>query len=126
MKLVNTSLQKLATHKKIWVIVIAILAFSTFWHVLTIEKHKKDLIAATESYKSTAEKDFNLTYQNINDMIKQVYQKANTKVASMQDKDKITEIVEQRNKEVSKLRITSLWKSYCLDEPQEQECAGVV
>jgi hypothetical protein len=27
---------------------------------------------------------------------------------------------------VSKLRITSLWKSYCLDEPQEQECAGVV
>ncbi|MBA4249510.1 MAG: hypothetical protein C0432_01925 [Candidatus Puniceispirillum sp.] len=78
MKLVNTSLQKLATHKKIWVIVIAILAFSTFWHVLTIEKHKKDLIAATESYKSTAEKDFNLTYQNINDMIKQVYQKLKT------------------------------------------------
>ena len=58
--------------------------------------------------------------------IKQVYQKANTEVASMQDKDKIAEIVEQRNKEVSKLRITSLWKSYCLDEPQEQECAGVV
>jgi hypothetical protein len=58
--------------------------------------------------------------------IKQVYQKANDKVALVQDKDKKAEIIEQRNKEVSKLRITSLWKSYCLDEPQEQECAGVV
>jgi hypothetical protein len=44
----------------------------------------------------------------------------------IKNKDKKAEIIEQRNKEVSKLRITSLWKSYCLDEPQEQECAGVV
>ncbi len=78
MKLLNTSLQKLAPQKKIWLIVISILTFSTFWHVLTIEKHKKDLISATESYQKTADKDYNLTYQNINDLVKQVYQKLKT------------------------------------------------
>lgn len=78
MKSVNTSIQKLNPKKKIWVIVISILTFSTFWHLLTIEKHKKDLTAATENYQKTAEKDYNLTYQNINDMVKQVYQKLKT------------------------------------------------
>lgn len=54
--------------------------------------------------------------------IKEVHKKAQEVLQVTQDKTKIEQVIEQRDKETSRLRITSLWIAYCLEEPGDQQC----
>ncbi len=54
--------------------------------------------------------------------IKEVHKKAQEVLKVTQDKTKIEQVIEQRDKETSRLRITSLWIAYCLEEPGDQQC----
>ena len=57
--------------------------------------------------------------------VKKKQQETQVKISKAQSEEEINEIKEQDAKEVSRLRITGLWQSYCLDEPNEVECKGV-